>query len=62
MEEKQKKQEKIDYVKPEVLDLGPVTAIYGDTCSPSGLLAGCGPGGTAQITDCDNGPGVVGPL
>lgn len=35
MEEKQT-QEKIRYVKPEVLDLGPVLPAVGGTCSPLG--------------------------
>jgi hypothetical protein len=45
--EKNPKQKKIDYVKPEILDLGPVTPALGGTCQPAGSTptgkqGGCG--------------------
>jgi hypothetical protein len=53
---------KISYVKPDILDLGPVTPIAGATdCTPSGnvvsgdCLAGTTPGGI----NCTGGIGVV---
>jgi hypothetical protein len=44
-----RKMTKIEYVKPEILDLGPVTQAVGGTCVgdgplPTGKLACAGPG------------------
>lgn len=67
--EAQGKNDRIEYVKPQVLDLGTVTAIYGAcsgglgfvTCDPAGSIPG---GGTCQLfgggaDGCNQGSGVV---
>jgi hypothetical protein len=35
--EKDRKKKKIDYVRPQILDLGPVTPAVGGTCQPNGV-------------------------
>ncbi len=52
---------KIDYVKPVILDLGAVTAAYGDSdCYNPGSSAtyGCDPSGNSAGVDCVSGPGA----
>lgn len=56
---KSTEKKRIDYVQPKILDLGPAATVYGGTaCTPSGVLAGCGPGGDASSSECDAGAGV----
>ena len=55
------KTKKIDYVKPEILDLGPITAALGGSCTPNGDYptgkASCvGPGD--WVSTCSFGDGV----
>ena len=52
---KHKKLERIDYVAPQVIDLGFSSVLYGQTCSPLGSAAtvdGCLDGNTAAGDGC----------
>ena len=54
----EEKHTKIDYVKPEILDLGMATPIFGD-CTGGNFIAGnCSYGGSP--TGCDTGAGPSG--
>ncbi|MBN2394491.1 MAG: hypothetical protein JXR84_27405 [Anaerolineae bacterium] len=48
---------KIEYVKPEILDLGPASIAYGAACNPSGSSADseCSNGTSAQGYPCTDG-------
>ena len=54
---------KIEYVKPTVLNLGPVTVAYGGICSPGGTPTGgndCTTGPNAEFTCGGDGLGALG--
>jgi hypothetical protein len=49
-------QNKIEYVKPAIEELGPVTALLGDNCSDGGTVTDwCHDGGFPGFAQCDKG-------
>ena len=54
-------EKKIEYTKPEILDLGPVTPTLGGTCAPTGSLnytGNCSTGNIAAGGPCSTGIAV----
>lgn len=46
---------RIDYVKPEIVDLGAVTPLAGDTCSSGSGDSLCSGGSDNTTSNCQNG-------